>query len=66
MDESFRLSRLKAPRGTATAVALLALVFLLFGFTVSAVAADRLAARQPQALDGTVQHMTDWLLGERP
>ncbi len=38
MDTSFRLSRLKAPRGTAFALSLLVLVFLLFGATVSALA----------------------------
>lgn len=61
MDESFRLSRLKAPRGTALAIVLLALVFLLFGFTVNAVASDRLAAQPPTPLDGTLAQLAEWL-----
>ncbi len=35
MNEAFRLSRIRAPRGTFAAIALLALVFIVFGLVAS-------------------------------
>ncbi len=35
MNEAFRLSRIRAPRGTLAALALLAFVFIAFGLLVS-------------------------------
>lgn len=61
MNEAFRLSRLRAPRGTAPAMILLALVFVAFGLTVAGLAADDVTA--PHYFDGTAHRVVGWLFG---
>jgi hypothetical protein len=58
----FRLSRIKAPRGTITAIVLLAVVFIVFGLVVSA-ASPAHAAAAPRYFDGTALTFVNWLLG---
>ena len=60
MNEAFRLSRIRAPRGTITAVILLAVFFILFGLWVSAVAPEH-AAAAPRYLD-RAPAVVNWLV----
>jgi hypothetical protein len=53
MNHAFRLSRLRAPRGTLAASLLLAAVFVLFGLVTSAVAHG--AAPEPGHAAGAIE-----------
>lgn len=63
MNESFRLSRIRAPRGTLVAMALVALVFVLFGLAANALAPDQAAANPAGQLNGLAVQLGHWLLG---
>jgi hypothetical protein len=60
MNEAFRLSRIRAPRGTATAMILLAVFFLLFGLWISVMAPEQ-AAAAPRYLD-RAPVVVNWLV----
>lgn len=61
MSQAFRLSRLKAPRGTVTAMLLLAVVLLGFGAVMSAAEPDR-PAHTVSAPSLTVFTLANWLI----
>jgi hypothetical protein len=63
MNQPFRLSRLRAPRGNLVTSLLVAVVFIAFGLVVSTlgVADSAPAARY---VDGSVLTFTDWLFGQ--
>ncbi|MEQ8992058.1 MAG: hypothetical protein RLO46_09535, partial [Pseudomonadales bacterium] len=61
MSQAFRLSRLKAPRGTVTAMVLLAVVLLGFGAAMS-VAEPALPAHTGSAPSLSVLNLAHWLL----
>lgn len=65
MDEMFRLSRIRAPRGTLATTILLAVVFIAFGLFVSATAAGEAVAR-PAYLEPSALNFANWLLGLHP
>jgi hypothetical protein len=63
MKHTFRLSRVRAPRGTLGASMLLALVFIVFGLVASAFGlAD--TAHAPQYVNGSTQPLSQWLFGQ--
>ncbi len=62
MDESFRLSRIRAPRGTLATMILLAVVFLAFGLLVAGVPGSE-AAERVGFLDASGSSLANWLLG---
>lgn len=62
MNEAFRLSRIRAPRFTTGAAALLAIVFIVFGLLIYSLAPDTVASVQPLPFDGKALTFTNWLL----
>jgi hypothetical protein len=62
MNEAFRLSRIRAPRGTLAAMILLAVVFLSFGLALSA-AEPAHAAATPASLPLSILTVANWLFG---
>lgn len=62
MNEAFRLSRIRAPRGTAASLVLLAVVFIVFGLVVSTASAD-LASAPPRYFDDSGLNFASWLIG---
>ena len=62
MNEAFRLSRLRAPRGTLTAMVLLAVVFLSFGLALSAAETAHTAAL-PASMPLSILTVANWLFG---
>lgn len=65
MNEAFRLSRIRAPRGTLTAAVLLAAVFVFIGILMSSLAPEHTAAA-PRYFDGSALTFANWLLGSMP
>lgn len=63
MNEAFRLSRIKAPRGTLTALILLALVFIVFGVVVSTAAPEHAAVAPHYFDDHPALTLANWMLG---
>jgi hypothetical protein len=62
MSHLFRLSRIRAPRGTLTAMVLLTAVFLVFGLALSAAEPTAVAAA-PRPFTITLMTLASWLLG---
>jgi hypothetical protein len=62
MNEPFRLSRLRAPRGNLATSLLVAIVFITFGLVVSALGVAE-SAPATRYLDGSAVSFTNWLLG---
>jgi hypothetical protein len=62
MNESFRLSRIRAPRSSLTAMVLLAAVFIAFGLLMSALAPEQ-AAAAPRYFDSSALTFANWMLG---
>lgn len=62
MNHAFRLSRLKAPRGTITAIILLAVFFLVFGLVVSGASPEHNAAGA-RYFDNSASTFVNWMLG---
>jgi hypothetical protein len=62
MNQAFRLSRIKAPRGTIAAIVLLAVVFIAFGLVISSASPEH-AAMTPRYFDNTALTFANWLLG---
>lgn len=62
MNESFRLSRIRAPRGNLTAIILLAAVFIAFGLVLSGLAPAHTVAA-PRYFDSQVLTFANWMLG---
>jgi hypothetical protein len=61
MSHDFRLSRIKAPRGTLAAMVLLTTVFLIFGLALSAAEpAPATVAERPASI--TIMTLASWLL----
>ena len=62
MNEAFRLSRIRAPRGTITAIVLVAVVFVIFGLVVSSASPEH-ASAAPRYFDGnTAVGFANWML----
>lgn len=61
MNQAFRLSRIRAPRGTSAAIILLVAFFIAFGLAVSAVASPEHAAAAPRYFDDTALTFVNWL-----
>lgn len=61
MIREIRLSRLTHPRATLVAMALLAVVFILFGVFANALPTHPVAP--PNTFDGAVFLISDWVLG---
>lgn len=61
MNETFRLSRIKAPRSTWVTIILLAAVFVVFGLAM-AVASPAHSEEMPRYFDGTGLTIANWLL----
>jgi len=61
MNQAFRLSRIRAPRGTVAAIILLVAFFIAFGFAMTAVASPDHAAA-PRYFDDTALTFVNWLL----
>lgn len=62
MNESFRLSRIRAPRGNLAAVLLLAAVFIAFGLLMSGLAPAHSEAA-PRYFDSQALTFANWMLG---
>jgi len=62
MHESFRLSRIRAPRGSLAAAVLLTAVFIAFGLVLSGLAPAHTDAT-PRYLDSQVLTLANWMLG---
>lgn len=63
MNEAFRLSRIKAPRGTFAAFVLLALVLAAFGLLIAGLAPEQMASLPPRYFDGAPTDLANWLMG---
>jgi len=61
MNPVFRLSRIRAPRGTVAAVMLLVAFFIAFGLAVSAVASPEHTAAAPRYFDDAALTFVNWL-----
>lgn len=61
MNEAFRLSRIRAPRATLTAGALLATVFVLLGLLLTALAPEQ-AALMSHPFDAAPERFVNWML----
>lgn len=61
MNESFRLSRIRAPRGNLAAVILLAAVFIAFGLLMSGLAPAH-ADAVPRHFDSQALTFANWML----
>jgi hypothetical protein len=62
MNDAFRLSRIRSPRGSLATMLLLAMVFIAFGLAVMGLGPDQTAAA-PRYFDGTALTFANWLLG---
>ena len=65
MNQAFRLSRIRAPRGTAAAIILLVAFFIAFGFAVTAAASPDHAGAAPRYFDEMALTFVNWLLTKR-
>lgn len=63
MDEPFRLSRIRTPRGTLATMILLAVVFLVFGLLVAGVPGSE-AAEGRGVLEASGSSLANWPLGD--
>lgn len=61
MHQALRVSRIRAPRGTLAAAMLVAVVFIVFGLALSALAPDHSAAA-PLHLEQKALTFSNWLL----
>lgn len=63
MNHTFRLNRIRTPRGTIAAIALLVVFFIVFGVLLAGVAIVEHAAMGPRHVGSAATALVHWMFG---